>query len=69
MTDDGRIVSNRAVRELIAQLVAEEDKTAPLTDQQITDNLNKRGFSMARRTVAKYRETLNIPTAQRRALG
>ena len=69
MTDDGRIVSNRAVRELIAQLVAEEDKTAPMTDQQITDNLNKRGFSMARRTVAKYRETLNIPTAQRRVLG
>ena len=69
MTDDGRIVSNRAVRELIAQLVADEDKTAPLTDQQITDNLNKRGFSMARRTVAKYRETLNIPTAQRRVLG
>ena len=68
MTDDGRIVSNRAVRELVAQLVAEEDKTTPLTDQQITDTLNKRGFSMARRTVAKYRETLNIPTAQRRFL-
>ena len=68
ITEDGRIVSNRAVREIVAQLVADEDKTAPLTDQQITNALSKQGFSMARRTVAKYRETLNIPPAQKRLL-
>ena len=63
LTDDGRIISNRAVQETVAQLIADEDKTVPLTDQQITDLLSERGFSIARRTVAKYRDTLNIPTA------
>lgn len=68
ITDDGHIVSNRAVQELLVQIIADEDKTAPLNDQQITDLLAENGYSISRRTTAKYRENLNIPTAQMRRI-
>ena len=66
LTDDGSIVSNRAVQETIVEIIENEDKSDPLNDQQITDLLTEKGFTVARRTVAKYRENLNIPIAQMR---
>ncbi len=66
LTDDGSIVSNRAVQETIIEIIENEDKTDPLNDQQITDLLTEKGYTVARRTVAKYRENLNIPIAQMR---
>jgi RNA polymerase sigma-54 factor len=43
-----------------------EDKSKPLSDEQLTDGLKERGYNIARRTVAKYREQLNIPVARLR---
>ena len=66
LTDDGNIVSNRAIQETIVEIIENENKTDPLNDQQITDLLVEKGYTVARRTVAKYRENLNIPAAQLR---
>lgn len=63
----GEAVSNVAVIEQISQIVESEDKSKPLSDQKIADLLKERGITVARRTVAKYRESLRIPgTAERR---
>ena len=64
--EDGTEVSNRAIQEAIREIVEAEDKRHPLNDQQITDLLAKRDYVVARRTVAKYREQLNIPTSRLR---
>jgi RNA polymerase sigma-54 factor len=64
--EDGTEVSNREIQEAIREIVSEEDKRHPYNDQQITDMLSEKGYSVARRTVAKYREQLNIPTARLR---
>lgn len=63
-TDEGEDVSVRSVKEKISQLVADEDKARPLSDQKIVDELSKDGLKIARRTIAKYRDQLKIP-AQR----
>ena len=64
--EDGTEVSNREIQEAIREITAGEDKRHPFNDQQITDLLSEKGYSVARRTVAKYREQLNIPTARLR---
>ena len=64
--EDGTEVSNRAIQEAIREIVEVEDKRHPLNDQQITDLLAKRDYLVARRTVAKYREQLGIPTSRLR---
>lgn len=64
--EDGTEVSNREIQEAIREIVEVEDKRHPYNDQQITDMLSEKGYSVARRTVAKYREQLNIPTARLR---
>jgi RNA polymerase sigma-54 factor len=64
--EDGTEVSNRAIQEAIREIVEVEDKRHPLNDQQITDLLAKRDYIVARRTVAKYREQLHIPTSRLR---
>jgi len=64
--EDGTEVSNREIQEAIREIVEVEDKRHPYNDQQITDLLSEKGYSVARRTVAKYREQLNIPTARLR---
>jgi hypothetical protein len=51
---------------LIKQMVAEENPKKPLSDNQITDTLANQGIVVARRTIAKYRESLNIPPANLR---
>ncbi len=64
--EDGTEVSNREIQEAIREIVEVEDKRHPYNDQQITDMLSAKGYSVARRTVAKYREQLSIPTARLR---
>lgn len=64
--EDGTEVSNREIQEAIREITEDEDKRHPYNDQQITDLLAKKGYSVARRTVAKYREQMNIPTARLR---
>jgi RNA polymerase sigma-54 factor len=64
--DDGEDMSARSARDAIAQLIEGEDKRVPLSDQKIADILGDRGVQIARRTVAKYREQLGVPTARYR---
>ena len=61
-----REVSATAIRALIKQLVSEENPKKPLSDNQITEILGKQGIVVARRTIAKYRESLQIPPASQR---
>jgi RNA polymerase sigma-54 factor len=56
----GDAKSSRSVRSLVSQLIDEEDKKRPLSDQQIANSLRQRGLNIARRTVTKYRESLGI---------
>lgn len=59
-------VSSIEVKTIISQLIEKEDKSAPLTDEKLCAELEKKGYKIARRTVAKYREQLNIPVARLR---
>ena len=65
-TDSGEEISNKEVKAIIDSIISAEDKTKPLSDQKIAKMLEKRGFQIARRTVTKYREQLNIPVARLR---
>jgi RNA polymerase sigma-54 factor len=65
-TDTGGACSATAIRALIKQLVSEENPKKPLSDNQITEILGKQGIVVARRTIAKYRESLQIPPASQR---
>lgn len=65
-TDVGGTCSATAIRALIKQMVAEENPKKPLSDNQITETLASQGIVVARRTIAKYRESLNIPPANLR---
>ncbi|HTJ50932.1 MAG TPA: RNA polymerase factor sigma-54 [Cyclobacteriaceae bacterium] len=63
---EGKSVSNRVIQSAIAELVKNEDKKKQFTDRQLVTLLSAKGYSIARRTVAKYREQLRIPAAQYR---
>jgi RNA polymerase sigma-54 factor len=65
-TEDGGACSATAIRAMIRKLVAHEDPQAPLSDNHITKQLLSRGIRVARRTVAKYRESMTIPPAHER---
>jgi len=65
-TESGGACSATAIRALIKQMVNEENSRKPLSDNQITDILSKQGIVVARRTIAKYRESLQIPAANQR---
>ena len=62
-TESGEDVSSKLVKEKIRELINNEDKSKPLSDDRITGLMNEAGFPIARRTVAKYREALKIPKA------
>jgi len=64
--DDGEEVSTREIKKILTEFIEAEDKIKPLTDEQLTDILKDKGYNIARRTVAKYREQLNIPVARLR---
>ncbi len=65
-SDDGEEVSNKTIKQRIRQIIENEDKKKPLSDQEIADLLKKEGLNVARRTVAKYREQMSIPVARLR---
>jgi len=65
-TDSGEEVSTREIKKILQNCVEGEDKRKPLTDDKLAEILNEKGYPIARRTVAKYREQLNIPVARMR---
>ena len=65
-TDTGEEVSSREVKKIIQDIIDAEDKGKPLSDDKLEKILNEKGYNIARRTVAKYREQLNIPVARLR---
>jgi len=66
MTESGEEVSTREIKKILQDCIEAENKTKPLTDEQLTKILKEKGYSIARRTVAKYREQLGIPVARLR---
>jgi len=65
-TDSGEEVSSREVKKILKDAIAEEDKRKPLSDEKLGVLLNAKGYNIARRTVAKYREQLGLPVARLR---
>lgn len=64
--DQGEDVSTREIKNILKKVIGEEDKRKPLTDDKLTQKLKEEGYPIARRTVAKYREQLDIPVARLR---
>ncbi|MDR2473196.1 MAG: RNA polymerase factor sigma-54 [Tannerella sp.] len=65
-TESGETVSTRKIKQTIKEAIETEDKNVPITDDVLTNILKEKGFIIARRTVAKYREQLGIPVARMR---
>jgi RNA polymerase sigma-54 factor len=65
-TDSGEEVSTKEVKAILEELIEQENKHKPLSDDELTEQLQDKGYNIARRTVAKYREQLNIPVARLR---
>ena len=65
-TADGDEVSTLEVKNILGEIIDAEDKRKPLSDERLKDMLQEKGYNIARRTVAKYREQLNIPVARLR---
>lgn len=65
-TESGEEVSTREVKKILTDIIADEDKKHPYSDERLTAMLEEKGYNIARRTVAKYREQLNIPVARLR---
>jgi len=65
-TESGEEVSTREVKSILTDIISSEDKRRPWSDEKLTDMLQEKGYNIARRTVAKYREQLNIPVARLR---
>ncbi len=64
--EQGEAISTREIKTHLSELVEKEDKTHPLTDDELVNLLHEKGYTIARRTIAKYRELLNIPVARLR---
>ena len=65
-TDSGEEVSSKEVKRILQDAIEAEDKKHPLPDEKLCEILKEKGYNIARRTVAKYREMLNIPVARLR---
>ena len=65
-TDDGQEIATRKIQNALKEIIENEDRKKPLSDETLTQMLNQKGFPIARRTVAKYREQLGIPVARLR---
>jgi len=64
--DQGVDVSTREIKKILENVIVEEDKRKPLTDQKLSEILKEKGYPIARRTIAKYREQLDLPIARLR---
>jgi len=65
-TESGEEVSTREIKSILNDVISAEDKKKPLTDDKLAEILKEKGYLIARRTVAKYREQLNLPVARLR---
>ena len=65
-TSDGEEVTSEELNNTLLSIISEEDKSSPMSDEQLVSVLRDRGFNLSRRTIAKYRERLNIPVARLR---
>ncbi len=65
-TDSGEEISSREVKAILKECIENEDKKKPLTDDRLSEILKEKGYIIARRTVAKYREQMNLPVARLR---
>ena len=65
---NGKVVSISVVKDLLKDIINNEDKNNPYNDEELSLNLNKNGYIVARRTVAKYRESMKIPVSRLRKL-
>jgi RNA polymerase sigma-54 factor len=63
---EGADISTREIKQKLREVIEQEDKTRPVTDDQLVDIMHESGYPIARRTVAKYREQMNIPVARLR---
>ncbi|HNY02207.1 MAG TPA: RNA polymerase factor sigma-54 [Bacteroidales bacterium] len=66
LNTEGEEISTREIKKILSDTVAAENKSEPLTDDELVDLLNQKGYNIARRTIAKYRKQLNIPVARLR---
>ena len=66
VTKSGEEASTREIKAILTESIDSEDKHKPMTDEQLVDLLSAKGYNVARRTVAKYREQLKIPIARLR---
>jgi len=64
--DQGEDVSTREIKQILQHIIAKEDKSKPLPDDELAQLLKEKGYPIARRTIAKYREQLDIPVARLR---
>jgi RNA polymerase sigma-54 factor len=64
--DDGEEVSTKEIKTFLMEAIDNENKRKPLTDDALVSVLKEKGYNIARRTIAKYREQLNIPVARLR---
>jgi len=64
--DQGEDVSTREIKKILEMSIEDENKRKPLTDEKLAKLLKEKGYPIARRTVAKYREQLDIPVARMR---
>jgi RNA polymerase sigma-54 factor len=64
--DEGEEVSTTIIKNRIKELIEQENKTSPMSDEAIADKLKEEGYNVARRTIAKYREQMKIPVARLR---
>ena len=65
-TEEGEEMSTRKIKMALKAVIEKEDKSKPLSDEALTKLMKEKGFPIARRTIAKYREQLNIPVARLR---
>ena len=66
VTEDGEEMSVREIRKILKECIDNENRKKPYTDDELTEILKEKGYPIARRTVAKYRQQLNIPVARLR---
>jgi RNA polymerase sigma-54 factor len=66
MNSSGEEVSTREIKKVLQESIESEDKRKPLTDEELVNVLTDKGYKVARRTAAKYREQLNLPIARLR---
>ena len=64
--ENGQMISNHIIKQALKKIVEEEDKQHPINDQRLVELLKQKGYPLSRRTVAKYRDQMNVPVARLR---